>query len=85
VLTEIYPAGERPLPGVTGEVLFEALERRGHLDVRFLKSRERLADTLLDVVRSGDLVLLLGAGDIYRTADELLALLRTGVAIHQIH
>jgi UDP-N-acetylmuramate--alanine ligase len=85
VLTEIYPAGERPLAGVSGEALFEALERRGHLDVRFVKSRERLADALLDIVRSGDLVLLLGAGDISRSADELLALLRTGVAIPQIH
>jgi UDP-N-acetylmuramate--alanine ligase len=85
VLTEIYPAGERPLAGVTGAALFQALERRGHLDVQFLKSREQLADALLDVVRGGDLVLILGAGDIYRTADELLALLRTGVAIPQIH
>jgi UDP-N-acetylmuramate--alanine ligase len=85
VLTEIYPAGERPVPGVTGEALFQALERRGHLDVRFVRSRERLADVLLAAVCSGDLVLLLGAGDIYRTADELLALLRSGAAIPQIH
>src|SRR5262249_27648037 len=85
VLTEIYPAGERPVPGVTGEALFQALERRGHLDVRFVRSRERLADVLLAAVCSGDLVLLLGAGDIYRTADELLALLRSRAAIPQIH
>src|SRR5262249_11187324 len=85
VLSEIYPAGERPIAGVSGEALFQALERRGPLDVRFVKSRERLADSLVEVVRSGDLVLILGAGDISHTADELLALLRTGVAIPQIH
>jgi UDP-N-acetylmuramate--alanine ligase len=85
VLTEIYPAGERPIAGVTGDALFQALERRGHLDVRFVRSRERLADLLLETVCPGDLVLLLGAGDIYRTADELLALLRSGVAIPQLH
>jgi UDP-N-acetylmuramate--alanine ligase len=85
VLTEIYPAGERPIAGVTGDALFQALERRGHLDVRFVRSRERLADQLLSTVCAGDLVLLLGAGDIYRTADELLALLRSGAAIPQIH
>jgi UDP-N-acetylmuramate--alanine ligase len=50
-----------------------------------VRSRERLADVLLETVCPGDLVLLLGAGDIYRTADELLALLRSGVAITQIH
>ena len=85
LLTEIYPAGERPIDGVAGDALFQALERRGHLDVRFVRSRERVADTLLEVVRSGDLVLCLGAGDIYRSADELLALLRAGAAIPQIH
>jgi UDP-N-acetylmuramate--alanine ligase len=85
VLTEIYPAGERPIAGVSGEALFQALERRGHLDVRFVKSRERVPDTLLDLVRGGDLVLVLGAGDISRAADEFLALLRSGVPIPQIH
>jgi len=85
VLTEIYPAGETPVPGVTGEALHQALKRRGHLDVRWVPGRERLAETLLDLVRAGDLVIVLGAGDISRTADEFLALLRTGVGIPQIH
>jgi UDP-N-acetylmuramate--alanine ligase len=76
LLTEVYPAGERPIAGVSGEALFQALERRGHLDVRFVKSRERLPDVLVELVRSGDLVLVLG---------ELLALLRSGVPIPQIH
>ena len=67
LLTEIYPAGERPIPGVTGQALVEALERRGHLDVRLVPGRDRLADALLETVRAGDLVLTLGAGDISRT------------------
>ena len=85
LLTEIYPAGETPVAGVTGEALYQALRRRGHLDLRWVAGRERLADTIVELVRPGDLVLVLGAGDISRTADELLALLRTGVAIPQIH
>ena len=85
LLTEIYPAGETPVPGVTGDALHQALKRRGHLDVRWVPGRERLADTLLELVRPGDLVIVLGAGDISRTADEFLAMLRTGVGIPQIH
>src|SRR5262249_47015986 len=85
LLTEIYPAGETPLPGVSGDALYQALKRRGHLDVHWVAGRERLADTLLAVMRPGDLVLVLGAGDISRTADELLAMLRSGVATPQIH
>src|SRR5215471_16437549 len=85
LLTEIYPAGETPVTGVTGEALYQALRRRGHLDIRWVAGRERLADTLVELVRPGDLVLVLGAGDISRTADELLAMLRAGVPIPQIH
>ncbi len=85
LLTEIYPAGETPVPGVTGDALHQALKRRGHLDVRWVAGRERLADALLELVRPGDLVIVLGAGDISRTADEFLAMLRTGVGIPQIH
>jgi UDP-N-acetylmuramate--alanine ligase len=85
LLTEIYPAGERPIPGITGQALLEALERRGHLDVRLVPGRDRLADVLLETVRPGDLVLTLGAGDISRTADELLARLRTGAPVSRLH
>ena len=85
VLTDIYPAGEDRIDGVTAEHLFQALKRRGHLDIRFVPARDRLAETLLDIVRPGDLVLTLGAGDVYKSADELLGLLRAGASIPAVH
>jgi UDP-N-acetylmuramate--alanine ligase len=85
LLTDIYPAGEDRIEGVSGELLYQALKRRGHLDVRFVPARDRLAETLLELVRPGDLVLTLGAGDIYKCADELLGLLRTGAAMPAVH
>jgi UDP-N-acetylmuramate--alanine ligase len=85
VLTEIYAAGEERLDGVSGEALYQALRRRGHLDVRWVPSRERVAEGLLEIVRPGDLVLTLGAGDIHRSGDELLGLVRAGAPVPQIH
>jgi len=85
VLTEIYPAGEERLDGVSAEGLYQALRRRGHLDVRYVPARDQVAGLLLEVVRPGDVVLTLGAGDIHRTADELLALVRAGAAVPAIH
>jgi UDP-N-acetylmuramate--alanine ligase len=85
LLTDIYAAGEERREGVSAEALYQALRRRGHLEVAHVPAREALADTLIEIARSGDLVLVLGAGDIYRTADELLGLLRAGVPAPQIH
>jgi UDP-N-acetylmuramate--alanine ligase len=85
VLTDIYAAGEERIDGVSSEALYLALKRRGHLDVRYVPSRERVADGLLEVIRPGDLVMTLGAGDIHRTGEELLGLVRAGAPLPQIH
>ena len=85
LLTDIYAAGEDKLEGVSSEALYHALKKRGHLDVRHVPDRLGLAETLLDVVQEGDLVITLGAGDIHRTADELLGLLRSGRSPRQLH
>jgi UDP-N-acetylmuramate--alanine ligase len=85
LLTDIYPAGEDRIEGVSGEQLYQALKRRGHLDVRFVPARDRIAETLMEVVRPGDLVITLGAGDVHKCADELLGLLRAGAPLAAVH
>jgi len=76
-LTEIYPAREQPLPGVTSELIVRAMkEVRAPLGWR--GDRRHLAGALAAAVRDGDVVLTLGAGDITRTGPELLAILREG-------
>jgi UDP-N-acetylmuramate--alanine ligase len=85
LMTEIYAAGESRLEGVSGETLCRALRERGKGEVRFVPGREQMTEALHEAVRPGDLVLTLGAGDIYRTADELLALLRLAAAGPQVH
>ncbi|MBI3768190.1 MAG: UDP-N-acetylmuramate--L-alanine ligase [Deltaproteobacteria bacterium] len=72
VLTEIYPAGEDRIEGVSGEALYEALRRRGHADVRFVSSRAAVVEALLPDLRGGDMVVTLGAGDVHKVGDELL-------------
>ncbi len=78
VLTEIYPAGERPIAGTTGEALYSELVRRGRLPVHFVPERAAVARAVQALVAAGDLVLVLGAGDIARCAHELMALLAGG-------
>ncbi len=65
VVTDIYPAREDPIPGVTGALVADAVQRAGG-DVRYHATRDALVEALVTTVRPGDLLLTLGAGDITR-------------------
>ncbi len=71
ILTDIYPAGEDRIEGVEGRALFEGIREYGHKNVSFFSAKEEIVDHLLSVLRPGDLVITLGAGDIWQVADEL--------------
>jgi len=74
-LTEIYPAGESPIDGVSAEGLYRGMRERGR-EIYFVPERERLIEEVLPRLREGDLVITLGAGNIYETAEEILEALR---------
>lgn len=84
ILTDIYPAGEASIAGINGAALCEALRRRGTVEVQFVPERARVAPTVRGLVRPGDLVLVLGAGDIARTAQELMGLLAANGAAEAV-
>ncbi|MGQ0646265.1 MAG: UDP-N-acetylmuramate--L-alanine ligase [Gemmatimonadaceae bacterium] len=75
-LTEIYPAREQPIEGVSSQLIADAMARQGRAPI-WRGLREELAQALAERVREGDVVLTLGAGDITRTGPELLARLTT--------
>lgn len=79
-VTEIYPSRESPMPGVSGELVVEAARRSGHRHVRFTPDWGKLETLLAPAVSSGDVVLTLGAGDIYRFARRLASQGRGEVA-----
>ncbi len=74
-LTDVYAAGEERIEGASGEALFQALKKRGHLDVEY-RPREALAAAVLEALRPGDLLVVLGAGDVTRVGEEIVQKLR---------
>jgi UDP-N-acetylmuramate--alanine ligase len=73
IVTDIFPAGEQPLPGVTGRLVADAAARRHpDLDVTYVPGRAEVHRRLSRVLRAGDLCLTLGAGDLTSLPDELL-------------
>jgi UDP-N-acetylmuramate--alanine ligase len=75
-LTNIYAAGEEPIPGITGASLADAVRAHGHRDVTYVDRRVDLPQALLPRLEEGDLVVTLGAGDITHVGPDLLALLQ---------
>jgi len=71
-LTEIYPAREKPIEGVSSSLIEKAVRESGGR-LQWRGQREQLADALAAFVREGDAVITLGAGDITKTGAELLA------------
>ncbi len=74
VVTDIYGSREVPIPGITGEMVAEAVQRHGGT-VDYVPHRVDLADFLVNNVTAGDLVITMGAGDITLVATELARLL----------
>ena len=72
LLTEIYPAGEEPIDGVTSEVLYFALRRRGHIDVTYVPDHRTLISAVQPLLRPADLVIVLGAGSIHEVGESLV-------------
>ena len=71
VLTEVYPAGEAPIAGADAKSLARAIRARGRIDPVVVNSAAELARVLPDILADGDLLLMMGAGDIGHAAQHI--------------
>ncbi|MGL4209009.1 MAG: UDP-N-acetylmuramate--L-alanine ligase, partial [Candidatus Adiutrix sp.] len=72
LLTEIYPASEAPIPGVSGESLAQGIRQVSNTDVSYCLNFEGVKAVLDEVLQEGDLFLTLGAGSIYTVGQDWL-------------
>lgn len=77
-ITEIYAASETPRPGVSGRLVWEGVRAHGHPAAYFAPDQASLAAALLERLQPGDVLLTLGAGDIWRLGEEVLRRLSAG-------
>jgi UDP-N-acetylmuramate--alanine ligase len=77
-MLDIYAASEKPIEGVTAEALVERVRQFGHRSVEYVGTMDRGVEALLGAAREGDLVLTLGAGNVWQAGDAVLARLREG-------
>ena len=75
VITSIYPAREQPIPGVTSELIARAAKEYGHQEVYYIPEKEKVVPFLLKTVKENDLVMTIGAGDVYQVGEKLISAL----------
>lgn len=75
VVTDVYPARETPIEGISGKLVADDAAAAGHRSVLYMEKRDEIPKALLNIVRPGDMVITFGAGDINRVGAELLRLL----------
>lgn len=71
IVTEIYKAREEPMPGVSGLNIVKLARELGHADAEFIEDKWAVPEIIEKHLSPGDLVLVLGAGDIWKVADEI--------------
>ncbi|HDZ84371.1 MAG TPA: UDP-N-acetylmuramate--L-alanine ligase [Nitrospirae bacterium] len=77
VLMDIYPAGEKPLPGVNSELIFRGISEMGK-DIEYIKERDHIPGYFDTELRAGDILLTLGAGDVWKIGEEFLKMKKEG-------
>ena len=72
IITDIFPAREAPIEGVTGKLIADAVKSSGHKEVHYLPEKEKISDFLIDFATEGDMIITIGAGDIYKIGEEFI-------------
>jgi UDP-N-acetylmuramate--alanine ligase len=80
VVVDIYPAGEAPLPGVNSERFCESLREYGIKDARYIPDLKSAESYLADFLQPGDVLLTLGAGDVWHSGEAVIKMLGSGKA-----
>jgi UDP-N-acetylmuramate--alanine ligase len=72
VLLNIYPASEKPIPGITSETLAEKMRQKGQKNIACFAEKEEAMGHLLSEIRPGDVLLTLGAGDVWKLGEKIV-------------
>lgn len=78
VFMDIYPAREEPIPGVNGSLIAEFARSFGHREVHYIADKQQMPEYVRGMSQPGDVVLALGAGDIWRYSRALVSILEEG-------
>jgi UDP-N-acetylmuramate--alanine ligase len=85
VITDIYPSREAPIEGVTGKLIADAAKEYGHRQVHYVEDKKALPIRLNELAAPGDVIITMGAGDIYKYGQKFVAMLEDEKEIAEQH
>lgn len=71
IVTDVYAAGEKPIPKISGELIADTLKKYGHENVMYIPSVQDVPDYVLGMAEKNDFLITLGAGDVWKVAHSL--------------
>jgi UDP-N-acetylmuramate--alanine ligase len=78
VVTDVYPSREKPIEGVTGQLISDTAKNYGHKNVHYVEKKSDLPEKLKEILQDGDIVITMGAGDVYKYGEQFLDLVNEG-------
>lgn len=76
ICTDIYPAREKPIEGVTGEMIANITKKYGHKNVHYIPDKKDVPKKLMEIKKKDDIIVTMGAGDIWKYGEKFVELLK---------
>jgi UDP-N-acetylmuramate--alanine ligase len=76
ISTDIYPAREKPIEGVTGEMIANIAKKYGHKNVHYVPDKKDVPKKLMELKKKDDIIITMGAGDIWKYGEKFVELLK---------
>jgi UDP-N-acetylmuramate--alanine ligase len=76
ICTDVYPAREEPIEGVSGKLIADSAKKFGHKNVVYLENKNDIPDYLMSIKQQDDIIITMGAGDIWRYGEKFVAMLK---------
>jgi len=77
ICTDVYPARETPIEGITGELIAEAARKFGHKNVIYIPDKNDVPAKLMEIKKANDIVITMGAGDIWKFGEKFVDMIKT--------
>jgi len=71
IINDIYSANESPIFGISGETIFREIKKTNHRQIKYLPSKDNILNYLSEIIQPGDIIITMGAGDIWTVGQEL--------------